>query len=46
MTGTVVGVAVGGLISAGVIIWYFRRIKPNKPIRNGVENNRNGNRDL
>lgn len=43
IAGSVVGVAVGGIISAGVVIWYFRRIKPNRPFRIGVENSRNGN---
>lgn len=42
IAGTVVGVSVGGLISAGVVIWYFRRIKPNRPVRIGIENSRNG----
>uniref|UniRef100_A0A0D6R3I2 Wall-associated receptor kinase galacturonan-binding domain-containing protein n=1 Tax=Araucaria cunninghamii TaxID=56994 RepID=A0A0D6R3I2_ARACU len=42
VAGTVVGVAVGGMIAAGVIIWYLRKIRPNRPLRLGVANSRNG----
>ncbi|CAN6445510.1 unnamed protein product [Victoria cruziana] len=40
IAGTVASVSVSGVI-IGVVVWYFKKVKPNRPVACGVQSNLN-----